>query len=358
MLIDKVPSLPHNGKVTEFFSVLFLILIFFPWGRTAYANAPYTLWAEAGTNDLIMEFDRREFLSNRAGTTINISFISGGTWYTFYNLPERAPTYPLFISADTVLPASDKSDNFRKLDENLDISISIRGLHSYVESPRTIPFDWSNDGYYSRMDLPLGINKTIIRLQGNIRLRLRRDISADEVLMPYGRLVAKVYGKLQPESVPYIPRNPIPVATIALRPSGAPYPISCSISINNQNAYDVKFGNLNSANITTDGGRYAHALPLFYKCNAKVNIPIKIKLIAEHSSFSTDYISTSNPDIGIMMKYANGSRIVKPMGNFTGHLINGYGTELVSFTPVKKPGRKAIKTGDFTASAVLMVSFE
>ncbi|NIG87619.1 MAG: fimbrial protein [Serratia symbiotica] len=179
--------------------------------------------------------------------------------------------------------------------------------------------------------------------------------AAGGVLLPRNVQAASIYRSISPSSgSPPEAKNPLPALRIFLKGQVVPTPVVCSI--NNEKVIDVVFGELNSADITLDGSHYGKDIAISYSCNSDVNMQVTINLIANNTRFSGDYILTSNPELGVVMKYH--SRTIKHWDSFTTHLVSGKGDDWIYFAPVRKAPTRAIPTGKFTASATLVIMIE
>lgn len=330
---------------------LVLLLFLFLTGRqAAYANVPNTYWATPGENDFTVELNNTGFPSNQAGTTLEIPYRAQGdpTRYrlNFNNQTGQSSTETHML-VDSVLPASDINPGYLKLNDFIDVRVLIIksgaiGSWSYFgNTPNLIDgIGWANIFNYG--------------LYGTLGLRLRKDIIGGAIIIPRDEVVASVFRSMRRiGGRDGIPRNPLPSFRIVLKGQTLPTPVECSIQADKR---DVDFKDLSSADITIDGSRYGQELQLTYRCNTPRNLPVKVNMIADNSSFSSNFIATSNPNLGIVMEH--GGKTVKPWGSFDSTLMNGTGSDRIYVAPVKNPTAKTIATGDFTANAVLVLSLQ
>ncbi|MEI2606929.1 fimbrial protein [Erwinia aphidicola] len=131
-----------------------------------------------------------------------------------------------------------------------------------------------------------------------------------------------------------------------------PVPVECRI--NNGTLIDVPFGNVDSSLLTDSASTspYHVERALSYKCNTSLSQDIKVMLAADPAGFS-DAVKTSNRDIGVVMLYKN--QPVPPNGSYATTLVNGTGSDAVSFSVVKSSGTTPA-TGPFSGSATLIIS--
>ncbi|WON77524.1 fimbrial protein [Serratia sp. UGAL515B_01] len=260
------------------------------------------------------------------------------------------PTPQSYFKGETQLERSTINQGYFKLNDNLDVRVEVGG--QYI-----VPFNWTSLGPQTiRLDNGFGYSdRFTYGLRGRLSLRLRRDIIGGAVLLDRNVLVASVYRSISTTPPPaLIPQDPEPAFEITLEGQIVPTPVECYIFGNQPT--NVSFGDLNAADITADGSRYGQGISFNYLCNSGASLPIKLYLIANPSSFSDNYIATSNPDLGIVMKH--GDTTVKPWSSFDSILLNGKGDDRVYVAPVKNPAAKTMSTGAFTATAVLIMSIQ
>ncbi|WON75828.1 fimbrial protein [Serratia sp. UGAL515B_01] len=199
--------------------------------------------------------------------------------------------------------------------------------------------------------------KFIVFVTVHVMVKLRRDIIGGAIMTPTNLTILTMYGGLVTESNP-LPqnKNPQPVVRVILTGRILPVPAKCVISINNKNEYNIDFGDVNSAEISSDDNRYGKSIAVDYRCDQNYNIPVKINLVAAQSAFSSNYIASSNRDLGVVMKY--NKNIVRPNSSFNTRLQNGQGHDVIYFAPVKNPAQKKAIDGNFTANAVLIISMQ
>ncbi|MFC0226649.1 fimbrial protein [Serratia aquatilis] len=326
---------------------VFFILIF--WSKSIFADVPNTFFGH-GLNRFVVEVESSRFPSRRAGATLQVSYVDASRrQYGLFYINETGKSRPMsYFRSETQLPRSTINPGYLKLNDNLDVQVEIGSRH-------IVPFNWTTlgtpgidlvdgFGYNSRFDFGL---------RGVLRLKLRRDIIGGAVLLDRDVLVTSVYRSMSLTPPPaWIPQDPEPAFEIALEGQIVPTPVECRIT--NVRGGDVRFGDLNAADITTNGSRYGQEILLSYQCNSELSLPIKLDLVAASSSFSNNFIATSNPDLGIVMKH--GDTTVRPWSSFTSILLYGKGGDRIYVAPVKNPAAKTISTGDFTAFAVLIMS--
>lgn len=318
----------------------------------ACAAVENTYWDGTGENDFYVQVVASSFPSNKAGATLELPYKTPGqSRYSldYHNRTGQANP-PTWLAGESPLSPSDINSGYLKLNENLDVKVIMpRG--------ELVPFNWSLQGTSASINQGIGraLNTFSFGLEGKLSLVLRRDMIGGAVLLPRDAMVASIYRSMSTTtSSSPVAKNPTPAFRIFLKGQVIPTPVVCSI--NNEKVINVNFGDLNSADITFDGSRYSKEISLDYSCNSEVNLPVEINLIATNTSFSNDFIETTNADVGVVMKYE--SKTVKPWQSFSAQLIKGKGGSRVYFAPVKNPAAKTIATGNFTASATLVMMIQ
>ncbi len=317
-----------------------------------YATVENTYWDGTGENDFYVQVDSSSFPSNKAGSTLQLPYKTPGksSYSLNYNNRTGLSSPQAWLAGESSLPLSDINNGYLKLNENLDVKV----IMPYGE---TVPFKWSHQGTSASMNQGIGraLNVFNFGLEGKLSLILRRDMIGGAVLLPRDTLAASIYRSMSTSSgTAPAAKNPVPAFRIFLKGQVIPTPVVCSI--NNEKVINVNFGDLNSADITFDGSRYGKEISLDYSCNSDVNLPVEINLIATNTHFSSDFIETTNANLGVVMKYE--SETIKPWQSFTAQLVNGKGGGRVYFAPVKDPAAKTIATGNFTASATLVMMIQ
>lgn len=254
------------------------------------------------------------------------------------------------MRTESNLPDPDINPNHLKLNEYIDVQV--------LTNPNATMRNWV---YFGESHLALGIARNSgfnYGITGTLRLRLRKDMIAGAVLIPRDQLVANVFRSMgdRPGSNAKLIKNPRPAFSITLKGQTLSVPVQSRIQAHNQGAYLVEFGALDSADITVDGSRYGKEVQLDYCCNSERSIPVKVQMVSDSSGFSSNFVATSNPEIGIVVR--QGGNIVKPWGGFDSVLLNGKGSDRIYVAPVKNPAAKTILTGDFTGNAVLILSVQ
>lgn len=328
----------------------FLLMLF--TSQIAWANLSNTFWDGTGENDFYIQLDSSSFPSSKAGTKLQLFYKTPAksSYSLNYNNQTSLTNPPSWLAGETSLMPSDINSGYLKLNENLDIKVS-------MPHGEMVPFSWSYQGGSASLNYGMGraFNRFFYGMEGELSLILRRDMVGGGVLLPRNVQAASIYRSMSPSSgSPPEAKNPLPALRIFLKGQVVPTPVVCSI--NNEKVIDVVFGELNSADITLDGSHYGKDITISYSCNRDVNMPVTINLIANNTRFSGDYILTSNPELGVVMKYH--SRTIKPWGSFTTHLVSGKGDDWIYFAPVRKAPTRAMPTGKFTASATLVIMIE
>ncbi|HID9895599.1 TPA: fimbrial protein [Serratia marcescens] len=136
------------------------------------------------------------------------------------------------------------------------------------------------------------------------------------------------------------------------------YFVTTTCSINNGQQINVDFGSIRQDFLTQSPNNSQISLnkSITYQCDDLSSTQdILVQLISDPTSFSSDFIKTTNPDIGVAMVY-NGN-VVKPNNTFRTRIVNGLGSDTVTFVPVKRNvPYTSLSTGPLSGSATLLFS--
>lgn len=86
-----------------------------------------------------------------------------------------------------------------------------------------------------------------------------------------------------------------------------------------------------------------------------ITTPIDISLIGMASSFNSNGLLLSNPDLAVVAYRSTTLQMIPPGGSFRGAITNSFGVDFVTFALVRKPGSFPAE-GPFTGSATLVMS--
>lgn len=130
-------------------------------------------------------------------------------------------------------------------------------------------------------------------------------------------------------------------------------PSACTI--NNNNPIEINFGNVHQRAIGTDPltSTVSQDRRLTYSCpDGGINTPITITYKGTPSSFNTNLLTMSNPDVGTAMVRAGAA--VRVNGSFLTRITNSVGGDDVTFSLVRRAGSLPI-AGPITGSGVLVM---
>ncbi|CAM4278368.1 fimbrial protein [Serratia silvae] len=330
--------------------MILAVLLLFPTVVNA-SEMKNTCWPGGVNNDFNIGFNRGAFSSSKAGATADFYFMLPidyivNCWIDIQ--PGSSPKVIDFFNQSKMdLPLSEFGDGFYKLNEDIDVKISIVWFINHAVPSETGIWDGNND------IVPNGIHSFYVRFGSRtdkniITLRLRRDQLGGMLIIPANVKLFRAFRSVWSQTV----FNDTPFVSVSTAGQFIPVPIVCTI--NNGAAIEVDFGDIDNTQISNDGSRYVKTVPLQYRCNTAVTQDIDINLIATPAVFSSDFIATTLPDdIGVAVRY-NG-QIVKPNQKFATTLLNGVGQDELQVAPVIRDVTKAI-TGSFTASATLIMT--
>lgn len=86
-----------------------------------------------------------------------------------------------------------------------------------------------------------------------------------------------------------------------------------------------------------------------------ITTPVDISLIGMASSFNSNGLLLSNPDLAVVAYRTTTHQMIPPGGSFSGTITNSFGVDYVTFALVRKPGSFPAE-GPFTGSATLVMS--
>lgn len=136
------------------------------------------------------------------------------------------------------------------------------------------------------------------------------------------------------------------------------YFVTTSCTINNGQQINVDFGQIRQDFLTqgASDAQIKQDKALSYRCDDQsATQDILVRMVSDASGFSSDFIKTSNPNVGVAMVH-NGE-VVKPNNTFRTRIVNGLGNDTVTFVPVKNNvPYTSIATGPMSGSATLIFS--
>lgn len=299
-------------------------------------------WADP-MNQLQVKVGMATFSANTEGSTSEVSFKTTPEDYPGWCYSKSGPVIAAYFKSEVKNPQSEKQSGYFKLSDDIDYRITFEDLP-------TSPF---NNFYGKEAGIGpayTGINYIRSARYGNagtITFRLRRTIIGGAFSYPGGIELANLYRYIYsgyPSSVPMM--------ELITEQTVVPIPVECRI--NNGQTISVAFGNVDSSLVTASpaSSPYRADRALTYKCNTALTQDINVSLAADPAGFG-DAIKTSNPDLGVVMQYH--SQTVKPNGAFKTRLIDGQGSDSVSFALVGSGAKKPV-TGPFSGSATLIIT--
>ncbi|VTT29096.1 putative fimbrial protein StiH [Klebsiella pneumoniae] len=300
-------------------------------------------WANP-MNQLQVKVSRATFSANTEGSTGKVSFKTTPDVYPEWCYSQSGPASASYFTSTIKKPQSEKQSGYFKLTDDIDYRLTFDDL-------TTAPFKnfynqdaSSGPGGYNAIS-PL--NGARIGNAGTITFRLRRTIIGGAFSYPGEIELANLYRYVY-SSMP----STVPMIELITEQTVVPIPVECRI--NNGQTISVAFGNVDSTLVTASpaSSPYRADRALTYKCNTALTQDINVSLDADPAGFG-DAIKTSNPDLGVVMQYH--SQTVRPNGAFKTRLIDGQGSDSVSFALVGSGAKKPV-TGPFSGSATLIIT--
>ncbi len=303
-------------------------------------------WADP-MNKLKVKVGTATFSANTEGSTGKVWFQTTQSYYPGWCYSQSSgPDLAEYFSSKVKNPQSEKQSGYFKLSDDIDYRLT------FDDFTTAAPFE---KYYVQRSIAPVLATVILPRLDncaevgngGTITFRLRRTIIGGAFSYPGGIELANLYRYVFP-SMP----STVPMMELITEQTLVPIPVECRI--NNGQTISVAFGNVDSTLVTASpaSSPYKADRSLTYKCNTALTQDINVSLAAEPAGFG-DAIKTSNPDLGVVMQYH--SQTVKPNGAFKTRLIDGQGSDNVSFALVGSGAKKPV-TGPFSGSATLIIT--
>lgn len=303
-------------------------------------------WADP-MNNLIVVLSSSSFYSNQEGTVATMNFMTQPSTYPGWCYSEDADFKAArYFGLESGLVIPGKTEKYYQMSDDVDVRVGVNFSDGYAEA---YPPMW--DRYYpatAGATRP-GVSELVgarVGNSGSVTFKLRRTLIGGAFFVPGGLELARMYRYV------YAGKHPtIPLYRLITQQTLIPVPVVCGI--NGGKTIDIDFGLIDSDRLTQSAlsSPYHEQQHLQYKCNTSLTQDMRVDLVAEPAAFS-DAIKTTNPDVGVVMLYNNVP--VKPYGSFKTKVVNGMGSDDVSFAIVgngKKPA-----TGDFTGSAVLIIA--
>ncbi|WP_426763095.1 fimbrial protein [Hafnia paralvei] len=332
----------------KLFLLCFISLFFC---HLANAKTQYTGLVQCWT-DPTMSFSislSGSFSSGKAGTTQDFWF---GNTYSFYayctTFPESEGDYGRIKYAKAEMdPRYPVNNHVMSISNSLDVTVKIDPYNGSSSNWIAAPFDNATlsptyEAYSG------GPQSMIYGSRGSVDITLTKDAIGGAIVLPPGIVLWKYY--ISTDSGNFSP-NPLTMGTTA----GQIIPVSTTCTINNGQAINVDFGDLESNHLKSDGPSSTVKIdvPLNYSCTSSLTQDIEITLVGSSASFEPTALKSSIADIGVVMMH-DGTP-VSPYGYFPSKLVNGTGSDTVTFSPIIRSGATNVQ-GNFTASATLVMT--
>jgi len=301
-------------------------------------------WADP-MNKLKVKVGTATFSANTEGSTGKVWFQTTRSYYPGWCYSQSSGSRSAaYFTSEVKNPQSEKQSGYFKLSDDIDYRLT------FDDFTTAAPFEKYHyrEAYSGPSDSDITpLSRAEVGNGGTITFRLRRTIIGGAFSYPGGIELANLYRYVFP-SMP----STVPMMELITEQTLVPIPVECRI--NNGQTISVAFGNVDSTLVTASpaSSPYKADRALTYKCNTALTQDINVSLAAEPAGFG-DAIKTSNPDLGVVMQYH--SQTVKPNGAFKTRLIDGQGSDNVSFALVGSGAKKPV-TGPFSGSATLIIT--
>lgn len=299
-------------------------------------------WAEP-MNDLSVSLSSASFTSNTMGSVATVSFNTSPAHYPGWCYSLRGKQQASIFSATLDAPKSTRFIDYYTLSDDVDYRVWIDDIHDFAPV---------SDLYVLARQGPQGngittLTEATVGSSGKIYFALKRKLIGGAFSFPGGVELMKLYRYVYKGSQP-----PVAIYRLVTQQTVVPVPVECRIK--KGTLIDVPFGNVDSSALTDSASTSPYHVDraLSYKCNTSLSQDIKVVLAADPAGFG-DAVKTSNKDIGVVMLYKN--QPVPPNGSYATTLVNGTGSDAVSFSVVKRSGTIPA-TGPFSGSGTLIIS--
>lgn len=225
------------------------------------------------------------------------------------------------------------------LSNNFDVRVKANGVEY------TVPFS----GSATVLHLPKGGSGSYAPIPLQIYYYMK-EIPGERVAIKKGQVI----GSIQAHKYS-IPAGGAPTFTWTFTAANDTIVTSGGCAINDGNQIEINFGVMNQQQLSSTEDRRQVTSYIPYKCRiTSVNMGIKLSLVADQPTFSSDLVQTSNSAIGI--KVMRGSDQLKPYSNTLHSTITqGVGGDNFTFSLLKQSGSTPA-AGTFTGSATLIMS--
>ncbi|MFI8416765.1 fimbrial protein [Serratia sp. NPDC078593] len=334
---------------------LLAVMPFIVFSSAVFSEPDNTCWGDP-VNIAVVDIGSAPFSSNEQGATATVSYnmLNNGFSGVCNNKEGLNGYMTYYVDMGERLIPSDLKRNYYKLSDDVDIRIyTDTGIGKKgIFFPAKPADGLLGSKYPSKGENVLEKGVFSVAGKGLIYLTLRRDIIGGAIVIPSDTVLFSAYRVMN--ITPYPPRPSRPLVQARTKPGGAVIPITPVCKINNGKTIEVDFGTLQTTHVATSISErgYGKNVALKFSCNTNLSQDIQVKLVSDTPYFSSDYIRSDNPELGIALSHGN--KLVKPHQSLLARLYNGSGDAMISVMPVKNT-RGILKGGEFNASAILVI---
>lgn len=179
-------------------------------------------------------------------------------------------------------------------------------------------------------------------------MTLTRDAVVGAIVIPLGITIARYFRSTDPG---YYSDNPSSVVKTA----GQIIPVPTECSINGGEPIIVPFGDIDASQLQTGvpSLNFEKSIELNFSYNTSITQDTRINLVATAASFNSKAIASSMSTVGVIMLHDG--KPVSPGYNFNSTLVNGSGSDIISFSPTLNSGAGNVQRS-FTVFATLVMA--
>lgn len=331
--------MPKSSYIIIFILASFSRLVFAEPSEGASAKAPSACWSDP-LNVYVVTLTSGTFTTTKAGGSATYIWDDPGT-YTGICEGGVGGTLNYDQANFANLPYS---GNVATLTPYLSATVGIMSGSKYVLVPYT---DHRNGSSTYISSSPQSLTGLSQGSQGQVVLTLTKDVIGGAIVIPPGIKLAHYY---RSTAAGFFSDKPM----TEIRTLGQVIPVTPDCTINNGQVINVDFNDIDASQLKTDGpsSTIKKSIPLTFSCSSSMTLDIKIHLLANSASFDAGAIGSSLPNVGVVMMHDD--QPVVPYGYFDSKLVDGAGSETITFSPVISPGAENVQ-GNFTASATLVM---
>lgn len=325
-----------NKFITHFFILTLLLLC-----RYSYAEPNGTCWTD---KHYLATFSASSFNGNKAGSTATSKF-GNEVGYSMDCAP-NPENLGLYYFKGVFGPGSNTTGDTLHLTDDVDVTVTIDASQHYQNEQ--VPFVDLYDTSGGKPPTAGGVMSGNLGQEATVVFTLTKDAIGGALVIPPGVILYEYYRSVY--SGVYSVGT-----TFDAKTAGEIIPIETTCTINGGNTITVPFGDIDVDQLKNDGPSSVikKDIQLNYSCTSSLTQDIDITLVGSTASFESTALQSSINDVGVVMMYDG--KPVGPYQSFTSKLVDGTGSDTVTFSPIIRSGATNVQ-GNFTASATLIMT--